>query len=80
MTTLPDSLVMSPEGEVGRWAGLAGRQHRHPCASGRSLVLLHGLTFDHRMWDPIIDALHSEPFSARAGPSRPRGLAGASVA
>src|SRR5689334_5552448 len=40
-----------------RWAGLAGRQHGDEAASGRPLVLLHGLTFDRRMWDPLLELL-----------------------
>jgi pimeloyl-ACP methyl ester carboxylesterase len=40
-----------------RWAGLAGREHGDPAAPGAPLVLLHGLTFDRRMWDPVLDAL-----------------------
>jgi pimeloyl-ACP methyl ester carboxylesterase len=46
-----------------RWAGLAGRGHGDGAASGRPLVLLHGLTFDRRMWDPLLDLL---PDSQRA--------------
>ena len=41
-------------------AGLAGRAHGDPSASGAPLVLLHGLTFDHRMWGPVLDALPSD--------------------
>jgi pimeloyl-ACP methyl ester carboxylesterase len=40
-----------------RWAGLAGRSHGGPGARGCPIVFLHGLTFDHHMWDPIIEAL-----------------------
>ncbi len=40
-----------------RWAGLSGRPHGRPGAAGRPIVLLHGLTFDHRMWGPVLDAL-----------------------
>jgi pimeloyl-ACP methyl ester carboxylesterase len=57
MSALPDLAVKQPERKTEHWAGLAGRRHGNLSASGRSLVLLHGLTFDHRMWDPIIDAL-----------------------
>jgi pimeloyl-ACP methyl ester carboxylesterase len=35
----------------------AARLRGHSHAAGRPLVFLHGLTFDHRMWDPVIDAL-----------------------
>lgn len=57
MSTVRDPQVEESQSARGRWAGLAGRRHGESGASGRSLVLLHGLTFDHRMWDPIIDAL-----------------------
>ncbi len=40
-----------------RWAGLAGRMHGDPIASRAPIVLLHGLTFDRRMWDPLLDSL-----------------------
>ena len=46
-----------------RWAGLAGRPHGDEDADGRSFVFLHGLTFDHRMWAPVLQAL---PESHRA--------------
>lgn len=46
-----------------RWARLAGRQHGDENARGRSFVFLHGLTFDHRMWEPVLEAL---PESHRA--------------
>jgi pimeloyl-ACP methyl ester carboxylesterase len=46
-----------------RWAGLAGRPHGNEDAGGRSFVFLHGLTFDHRMWEPVLQAL---PESHRA--------------
>ena len=40
-----------------RWGNLAGRPHGDRGAPGRAFVFLHGLTFDHRMWDPVLDAL-----------------------
>jgi len=40
-----------------RWAGLAGREHGDTSSPGPAFVLLHGLTFDRRMWDPVLDAL-----------------------
>ena len=40
-----------------RWADLAGREHGCRRDSEPTLVLLHGLTFDHRMWDPVLEAL-----------------------
>jgi pimeloyl-ACP methyl ester carboxylesterase len=43
-----------------QWAGLAKRANGHESARGRSFVFLHGLTFDCRMWDPILGALGSD--------------------
>jgi pimeloyl-ACP methyl ester carboxylesterase len=40
-----------------RWASLSGRARGHADSERPPLVLLHGLTFDRRMWDPILDAL-----------------------
>ena len=40
-----------------RWAGLSGREHGDESATGRPLVFLHGLTFDCRMWDPVLEHL-----------------------
>ena len=40
-----------------RWAGLAGRRQGDPDAQKPAFVLLHGLTFDRRMWYPLLDAL-----------------------
>ncbi len=40
-----------------RWAGLAARPHGDEDAGGRPFVFLHGLTFDHRMWEPVLQAL-----------------------
>jgi pimeloyl-ACP methyl ester carboxylesterase len=39
------------------WTGLTGREHGHESANGASIVFLHGLSFDHAMWDPVIDRL-----------------------
>jgi pimeloyl-ACP methyl ester carboxylesterase len=92
MTTLetttidPDgAATMEPRSCRVRWAGLSGREHGDPDAAGPAFVLLHGLTFDRRMWDPVLDAL---PRSRRAialdlpghggsSPLRGRGLAAA---
>jgi len=43
--------------EAGRFAGLAGRIQGDAGSRARPLVLLHGLTFDHAMWNPVMDAL-----------------------
>ncbi len=43
-----------------RYAGLGGRGRGERFADGRPIVFLHGLTFDRRMWDPILDALPPE--------------------
>jgi pimeloyl-ACP methyl ester carboxylesterase len=40
-----------------RWAGLSGREQGEAGAAGPTLVLLHGLTFNRRMWYPVLDAL-----------------------
>jgi pimeloyl-ACP methyl ester carboxylesterase len=42
-----------------RCAGLAGRAHGDERAPGAPFVFLHGLTFDNRMWGPVLDALPS---------------------
>jgi pimeloyl-ACP methyl ester carboxylesterase len=39
------------------WAGLTGRSHGEDGATGRPFVFLHGLTFDHRMWEPVLESL-----------------------
>jgi pimeloyl-ACP methyl ester carboxylesterase len=59
MNTLPEYLDTTQASRV-RWADLAGRPHGDSNASGRSFVFLHGLTFDHRMWDPVMEALPSD--------------------
>ena len=56
MNTLTPHLATSEASRV-RWADLAGRPHGDLAASGRPFVFLHGLTFDHRMWDPVLEAL-----------------------
>jgi len=43
-----------------RFAGLAGRLQGSPTTGGTPIVLLHGLTFDRRMWDPVIAALPTD--------------------
>jgi pimeloyl-ACP methyl ester carboxylesterase len=40
-----------------RWADLAGRRHGDPDAPEPAFVLLHGLTFDRRMWYPLLEVL-----------------------
>jgi pimeloyl-ACP methyl ester carboxylesterase len=52
-----DALIAEPAGRAGRWAGLAGTEYGDPDAGGRPFLLLHGLTFDRRMWQPIAAAL-----------------------
>jgi pimeloyl-ACP methyl ester carboxylesterase len=42
-----------------RLAGLAGRAHGDERAPGTPFVFIHGLTFDSRMWGPVLDALPS---------------------
>jgi pimeloyl-ACP methyl ester carboxylesterase len=49
----------SSHGPSLRWAGLAGRAHGDERAPGTPFVFIHGLTFDSRMWDPVLDALPS---------------------
>ncbi len=49
--------ISDPETDTLRWAGIAGRAHGDLDAPGRPIVFLHGLTFDRRMWDPVLDAL-----------------------
>ena len=43
----------------GTWAGLAGELHGDPADTGCGFVLLHGLTFDRQMWQPVLAALPS---------------------
>lgn len=40
-----------------RYAGLAATQRPGTDPAAPAFVLLHGLTFDRRMWDPILDLL-----------------------
>ena len=66
-----------------RWAGLAGRAHGEEGSSRQPFVFLHGLTFDRRMWDPILDLLPPDrraiafdlPGHGGSPPLRERGLA-----
>ena len=46
-------------------------------APGRAFVFLHGLTFDHRMWDPVLEALHASHPAIALRPARPRWQSGA---
>ena len=62
MTPMPLFATTQPARPAGaaariRWASLAGRSHGDDDAPGRPIVFLHGLTFDRRMWDPVLDAL-----------------------
>ena len=58
---MPDSIAIrrrdEPCASRVRWADLAGREHGRAGTAGATFVLLHGLTFDHRMWDPSAEAL-----------------------
>ncbi len=47
----------APTTPSSRWAGLTGREHGDETATGRPIVFLHGLTFDHRMWNPVLELL-----------------------
>jgi pimeloyl-ACP methyl ester carboxylesterase len=47
--------ISAPSSRI-RWAGLAGRE-RPGGQDAPAVVLLHGLTFDRRMWDPVLAAL-----------------------
>jgi pimeloyl-ACP methyl ester carboxylesterase len=52
-----EDLITSPRAVRIRWAGLAGREQGTESPAGPSIVFLHGLTFDRRMWDPVLEAL-----------------------
>jgi pimeloyl-ACP methyl ester carboxylesterase len=43
-----------------RWAGLAGREQGRASGGSPAVVLLHGLTFNRRMWYPVLDGLSAE--------------------
>jgi pimeloyl-ACP methyl ester carboxylesterase len=57
---LPYDIDLRPSSSRVRFAGLAGRLRGDAAAPEAPLVFLHGLTFDRRMWDPILDALPAE--------------------
>src|SRR4051812_41314526 len=57
MTSALDTAPATGAATRIRWAGLAGRQHGGEEGSGRPLVLLHGLPFARRMWDPLLELL-----------------------
>jgi pimeloyl-ACP methyl ester carboxylesterase len=46
-----------PQYSPRRTVGLAGRTHGNEGAPGTPFVFLHGLTFDGRMWNPVLEAL-----------------------
>src|SRR5262245_28710496 len=93
MTTLGATATIDPDDAPAngsracrvRWAGLSGREHGDPDAAGPAFVLLHGLTFDRRMWDPVLGALPRGrraialdlPGHGGSSPLRGRGLAAA---
>lgn len=64
MPSLAQSVFSDPGGTpaLGRTT-LGERSHGERGARGRPIVLLHGLTFDHHMWDPVLALL---PASHRA--------------
>lgn len=43
-----------------RWAGLSGRERAGDDPAAQAFVLLHGLTFDRLMWDPVLEGLPPE--------------------
>jgi pimeloyl-ACP methyl ester carboxylesterase len=43
-----------------RFAGLSGRACGNAHSGRHPIVFLHGLTFDRRMWDPVLEALPDE--------------------
>jgi pimeloyl-ACP methyl ester carboxylesterase len=79
-----DAARAEPDSCRVRWAGLSGREHGDADAAP-GFVLLHGLTFDRRMWDPVLDALPKErraiafdlPGHGGSAPLRRPGLAAA---
>jgi pimeloyl-ACP methyl ester carboxylesterase len=50
-------LLATPVAARIRWVAVAGREHGEPEAANPTIVFLHGLTFDRRMWYPVLDAL-----------------------
>jgi pimeloyl-ACP methyl ester carboxylesterase len=57
---MPFDTGLTPRASRVRFAGLAGRVCGDEHSGRHPLVFLHGLTFDRRMWDPILDALPDE--------------------
>jgi pimeloyl-ACP methyl ester carboxylesterase len=63
MTQAPQKWSSSSQASPLRAASLTGRVQGDEGAPGAPFVFLHGLTFDSRMWDPVLDSL---PFGHRA--------------
>ena len=58
-----------------RWADLAGREHGRGRDSAPTLgPPATGSTFDHRMWDPVLEALPGDHRAIALSPAGTRGL------